>query len=60
MGRMYVETYMRFGELFKVNSEEAIDTLDRTFESKLEALHKFYDVSRVYSHFSITAKPPCS
>jgi hypothetical protein len=44
--RMYVETHIRFGELFKVDPEEAIDNLDRTFELKLEALHTLYDVSK--------------
>ncbi|MBZ9848070.1 hypothetical protein LB565_08740 [Mesorhizobium sp. CA14] len=44
--RMYVETHMRFGELFKVDPEEAIDNLDRTFEMKLEAFHTLYDVSK--------------
>lgn len=44
--RMYVETHMRFGELFKVDPEEAIDNLDRTFELKLEAFHTLYDVSK--------------
>jgi hypothetical protein len=44
--RMYVETQMRFGELFKVDPEEAIDNLDRTFEMKLEAFHTLYDVSK--------------
>lgn len=43
---MYVETQMRFGELFKVDPEEAIDNLDRTFEMKLEAFHTLYDVSK--------------
>ena len=44
--RMYVETHMRFGELFKVDLEEAINNLDRTFEMKLEAFHTLYDVSK--------------
>ncbi|MGN6143059.1 MAG: hypothetical protein ACTHOP_05650 [Mesorhizobium sp.] len=44
--RMYVETHMRFGELLKVDPEEAIDNLDRTFELKLEAFHTLYDVSK--------------
>ena len=44
--RMYVETHTRFGELFEVDPEEAIDNLDRTFEMKLEAFHTLYDVSK--------------
>lgn len=44
--RMYVETHMRFAELFKIDPEEAIDNLDRTFEMKLEAFHTLFDVSR--------------
>ncbi|MFM2277823.1 MAG: hypothetical protein RLZZ444_54 [Pseudomonadota bacterium] len=44
--RLYVESHMRFGQLFKVDREEAIDNLDRAFEAKLEAFHTLYDVSR--------------
>lgn len=48
--RLYVETYMRFGELFDVDREEAINNLDRAFEAKLNAFHSLYDVSK--RHFS--------
>lgn len=44
--RMHLETQMRFGEIFKVDREEAIDNLDRSFEMKLEAFHTLYDVSK--------------
>ncbi len=44
--RMYVEVHMRFGELSKVDPEEAIDNIDRAFEMKLEAFHTLYDVSK--------------
>jgi hypothetical protein len=44
--RLYVECHMRFGDLFKVDREEAINNLDRAFESKLEAFHTLYDVSK--------------
>lgn len=44
--RTYVEAQMRFGELFKVDAEEAIDNVDRGFEVKLEAFHTLYDVSK--------------
>ncbi|MFU0505622.1 hypothetical protein [Pseudaminobacter sp. NGMCC 1.201702] len=50
--RMYVEAHLRFGRLFKVDPEEAIDNLDRTFEMKLEAFHMLYDVSkRLFPYF---------
>lgn len=44
--RLYVESHMRFGGLFKVDREEAINNLDRAFEAKLEAFHTLYDVSK--------------
>lgn len=44
--RMYVEAHMRFGDLFKIDPEEAIDNIDRAFEMKLEAFHTLYDVSK--------------
>lgn len=37
---------MRFGALFKIDAEEAIDNVDRSFEMKLEAFHTLYDVSK--------------
>ncbi|WP_180900504.1 hypothetical protein [Martelella soudanensis] len=50
--RIYVEAHMRFGELFKIDPEEAIDNVDRAFEMKLEAFHTLYDVSRrFFSYF---------
>jgi hypothetical protein len=44
--RIYVETHMNFQRLKNVDQEEAIDNLDRAFESKLEAFHSLYDVSK--------------
>lgn len=44
--RMYGEAHWRFGSLFNVDPEEAIDNVDRTFEMKLEAFHTLYDVSK--------------
>lgn len=44
--RIYVEAQMRFGDLFKIDAEEAIDNVDRAFEMKLEAFHTLYDVSK--------------
>jgi hypothetical protein len=44
--RLYVEAHFRFGELFKIDPEEAIDNIDRAFEAKLEAFHSLYDVSK--------------
>jgi hypothetical protein len=43
---MYVETHFRLANLFEVDTEEAIDNLDRAFEMKLEAFHTLYDVSK--------------
>lgn len=44
--RLYVEAHMRFGELFRVDREEAIHNVDRAMEAKLEAFHRLYDVSK--------------
>lgn len=44
--RIYVETHIDFQRLVRVDKEEAIDNLDRALESKLEAFHSLYDVSK--------------
>lgn len=44
--RLYVEAHMRFGSLFDVDREEAVNNLDRAFEAKLNAFHSLYDVSK--------------
>jgi hypothetical protein len=44
--RIYVETHLDFQRLVLVDKEEAIDNLDRAFESKLEAFHSLYYVSK--------------
>jgi hypothetical protein len=50
--RLYVEAHWRFGPLFAVDHEEAINNLDRAFEAKLEAFHRLYDVSKtVFAYF---------
>ncbi|GAA0591459.1 hypothetical protein GCM10009416_32350 [Craurococcus roseus] len=50
--RLHAESQMRFGNLFKVDREEAINNLDRAFEAKLEAFHTLYDVSKtIFSYF---------
>lgn len=50
--RMYVEANLRYGELFKVDPEEAIDNVDRAFEMKLEGFHTLYDVSKkIFPYF---------
>lgn len=46
--RLYVEAHMRFGGLFNIDREEAINNLDRAFEAKLEAFHSLYDVSKEF------------
>jgi hypothetical protein len=50
--RIYAEVNARFDELKKIDLQEAIDNLDRTFEAKLEAFHSLYDVDKmVFSYF---------
>ncbi|MGQ2970951.1 hypothetical protein [Brevundimonas mediterranea] len=44
--RLYVEAHMRFALLFQDDPEEAINNLDMAFETKLEAFHRLYDVSK--------------
>jgi hypothetical protein len=44
--RIYGETHCDFKRLKYIDKEEAIDNLDRAFESKLEAFHSLYDVSK--------------
>lgn len=44
--RIYGEAHMKFGALFKIDPEEAINNADRAFEMKLEAFHSLYDVSK--------------
>jgi hypothetical protein len=44
--RIYCEAYIRYQRLVETDKEEAIENLDRAFESKLEAFHSLYDVSK--------------
>ena len=44
--RIYTETHLNCQRLVLIDKEEAIDNLDRAFESKLEAFHSLYDVSK--------------
>ena len=44
--RIYVETTISFNRLKNIDSEEAINNLDRAFEAKLEAFHSLYDVTK--------------
>lgn len=44
--RIYVETHIDFQRLKSIDIEEAVDNLDRAFESKLEAFHSLYDVTK--------------
>lgn len=46
--RIYGETHLNFQKLVCIDKEEAIDNLDRAFESKLEAFHSLYDVSKAH------------
>jgi len=43
--RLYGEAYLRYSSLAKIDSEEAIENVDRAFEAVLEAFHTLYDVS---------------
>ncbi len=45
--RMYVEEKINFGRLKNIDLEEAVNNLDRAFESKLEAFHSLYDVTKL-------------
>lgn len=44
--RIFVEANLLFPKIFKVDREEAIDNVDRTFEMNLETFHTLYDVSK--------------
>lgn len=44
--RVYVENRLRFEALRRVDPEEAINNVDRAFESKLETFHTLYDVTK--------------
>lgn len=46
--RIYSETRHNFQMLVRIDKEEAIDNLNRAFESKLEAFHSLYDVSKTH------------
>lgn len=49
--RIYVENHLDFQRLVIIDKEEAIDNLDRAFESKLEAFHSLYDVSKDHLNY---------
>lgn len=56
--RLYIEANLRFGGLFDIDREEAVNNLDRGFEVKLNAFHSLYDASRSlfpYADFGDTA-----
>lgn len=44
--RIYAENSVRFQQLRRIDTEEAINNLDRAFEAKLEAFHSVYDVTK--------------
>lgn len=44
--RIYAEAYLRHAQLVKVDREESIDNLERSFEALLENFHALYDVSK--------------
>lgn len=50
--RIFAREHLEFPGIFKVDREEAIDNVDRTFEMKLEAFHTLYDVSKeIFPYF---------
>ncbi|WP_082848207.1 hypothetical protein [Delftia sp. GW456-R20] len=53
--RIYTETHIDFQRLVHIDKEEAIDNLDRAFESKLEAFHSLYDVSKEHLDYFANA-----
>lgn len=51
--RLFVEANLKFERLKKIDIEEAVHNLDRTFEAKLEAFHSLYDVDKTeFNYFS--------
>lgn len=44
--RIYAENSTKFHQLRQIDTEEAINNLDRAFEAKLEAFHSLYDVTK--------------
>jgi hypothetical protein len=44
--RIYVEAFLRYKGLVAIDKEEAINNIDRAWESKLEAFHTLYDVTQ--------------
>lgn len=44
--RLYGETQIGYGRLFRVDRKEAVNNLDRALEAKLEAFHTLYDASK--------------
>jgi hypothetical protein len=44
--RLFGEANFKFEKLKKIDLEEAVHNLDRTFEAKLEAFHSLYDVDK--------------
>ena len=49
--RIYAENSANFHGLRNIDQEEAINNLDRAFESKLEAFHSLYDISKGYINY---------
>ena len=51
--RLYGEAHIKFNKLKTIDSEEAINNLDRAFEAKLEAFHSLYDITKSdFDYFS--------
>jgi hypothetical protein len=44
--RLYVESKLRFKDLFEIDREEAVNNQDRAIEAKLEKFHVLYDVTK--------------
>lgn len=51
--RLFGEANIEFDRLKRIDLEEAVHNLDRTFEAKLEAFHSLYDVDKKeFDYFS--------
>ncbi|MVW64252.1 hypothetical protein GPY61_30435 [Massilia sp. NEAU-DD11] len=49
--RLYVESELRFKEIFALDREEAVKNQDMAMEAKLEKFHALYDITKKFSGF---------
>lgn len=55
--RRYAEDWMRFPDLIKIDREEAITNVERSFESLLEGFHKVFDILKMEQDFNLKEDP---